>query len=134
MGGVPKNVNPDTGEISDDEHIRPFAEILTVLDHGTAHAEASRTLHDLIAAVRDTGKPGYMTIRVGLKPVTGSNGQVLVSAQVASKLPQAEVGSAVFFIEDAGNLVRHDPRQPEIEGLKVVEPKPTRTVTPGAAS
>jgi len=46
-------VNTTTGEIVDEIQIRPFAELLTMLDHGQAHAEASRALHDLVAAVRD---------------------------------------------------------------------------------
>lgn len=131
MGGTPRNVDPNTGEISDEEHVRPFAELLTLLDHGAAHAEASRALHDLVAAVRDTGKAGAMNIKIVVKPVSGSSHQMLVAAVVTAKPPQSDPGAAVFFTDDAGNLVRHDPRQPEIEGLTVVEPKPTRTVTPG---
>lgn len=134
MGSTPKNVDPNTGEITDDEHIRPFAELLTILDHGAAHAEASRALHDLVSAVQDTGKPGSLNLKIAVKPVSGSSGQLLVSAVVTARPPQSDPGAAVFFADDAGNLTRHDPRQPQIEGLQVVEPKPVRTVTPGAIS
>jgi len=34
--------DPKTGEVIDGPQIRPFAELLTTLDHGAAHAEASR--------------------------------------------------------------------------------------------
>lgn len=133
MAGTPPNVNPDTGEISDDEHLRPFAELLTILDHGSAHAEATRALHDLVAAVADTGKAGSMTLKISLKPVSGSRGQFLVSAVVQARPPQSDPGAAVFWADDSGNLTRSDPNQPEIEGLRVVEPKPVRTVNlPGS--
>lgn len=117
-----------TGEVIDGPQIRPFAELLTTLDHGAAHAEASRALHDLVQAVLATGKAGTMTIAVGLKPLKGSTDQLIVAAQVTAKPPKSEPASAVFFADDAGNLTRNDPRQLQLDGLRVVEPKPTRTV------
>lgn len=120
--------NLDTGEVVDGPQIRPFAELLTTLDHGAAHAEASRGLHDLVQAVLAVGKAGTMTITIGLKPLKGSTDQLVVAAQVATKPPKSEPAAAVFWADDAGNLTRHDPKQMELEGLRVVEPKPTRTV------
>lgn len=116
-----------TGEI--DEQIRPFAELLTVLDHGAAHAEASRVLHDLTNAVTDTGKAGYVMIKIEMKPLRGSSDQLVVSAQVSSKMPKSEPAASIFYRDDSGNLTRNDPNQPELDGLRVVEPKPSRTVT-----
>jgi hypothetical protein len=121
-------VDTTTGEIVDEIQIRPFAELLTMLDHGQAHAEASRALHDLVAAVRDTGKQGAMTINLKLAPLKGNIDQLVVAAQVTSKPPKSEPSAAMFFVDDAGNLVRNDPRQPEIDGLRMVEPKPAKTV------
>lgn len=127
----PDNVDPKTGEIlEDDKQIRPFAELLTILDRGSAHAEASRALNDLVAAVRDTGKKGSMTVSIELGPLKGSSDQLLVAARVTAKPPKSEPGAAVFYIDDAGNLTRHDPRQMalELDGLRVVEPPPARVV------
>jgi hypothetical protein len=121
-------VDTGTGEVLD-EQVRPFAELLTVLDHGAAHAEASRQLHDLVAAVRDQGKKGTMTIALQVAPLKGSTSQVVVAAQVTSKPPKSEPAAAVFFLDDDGNLSRNDPRQLEMDGLRVVEPKPAKTVT-----
>lgn len=124
-----KTLDLATGEIHDDgEQVRPFAELLTVLDHGAAHAEASRVLHDLVNAVRDTGKAGNVVIKVEVKPLRGSDSQLVVTAQVASKLPRSEPAASVFFADDSGNLTRHDPRQLEMDGLRVVEPKPAKVV------
>lgn len=126
--------NKETGEVLDDERqIRPFAELLTMLDRGTAHAEASRGLADLIASVRDTGKKGSLSIAVDIAPLKGAHNQVVVQAQVTVKLPKSEPGSAVFWIDDGGNLSRTDPRQLEFEGMRVVEPAPAKTVNPNGA-
>jgi hypothetical protein len=120
--------DPRTGEVLDDRHVRPFAELLTVLDGGDVHAEASRALADLTAAVRDTGKKGSLTITVEMSPLKGSSNQLVIAARLGVKLPKTDPGSAVFFIDAAGNLSRNDPRQLELDGLRVVEPKPARTI------
>jgi hypothetical protein len=121
-----------TGEIppEDGEHFRPFAELLTILDHGAAHAEASRVLHDLTNAVVDTGKAGNMIIKIEVKALKGSSSQLVVTAQVASKMPKSEPAASIFYRDNGGNLTRNDPRQPEIDGLRVVAPKTTRVITP----
>jgi hypothetical protein len=121
-------VDLTTGEVTAEPQVRPFAELLTVLDHGAAHAEASRAMHDLVAAVRDAGKKGTLTITLQVAPLKGSDSQVVVAAQVKSSPPKSEPSAAVFFIGDDGNLSRHDPRKLEMDGLRVVEPKPAKTV------
>ena len=124
--------DPRTGEVLDDQRqVRPFAELLTILDRGTAHAEASRALNDLVAAVRDTGKKGSMSITVELAPLKGSSNQILVAARVVAKPPKSDPGAAMFYVDTSGNLTREDPNQLVLDGLRVVEPRPTRTVTPG---
>lgn len=134
MTDTPPIANKQTGEVlGDDRQIRPFAELLTMLDSGTAHAEASRGLADLIASVRDTGKAGALSIAVKIAPLKGAGDQVIVQAQVTVKLPKSEPGSAVFWIDDAGNLSRNDPRQLAFEGMRVVEPAPAKTVNPNGA-
>ncbi len=122
------HVDLSTGEVTDDIPVRPFAELMMLLDHGVAHAEASRALHDLVAAVRDAGKKGSMSIVLTVSPLKGSDAQVVVGAQVTAKPPKSEPAAAVFFLDDTGNLVRNDPRQLEMDGLRVVEPKPAKTV------
>lgn len=134
MTDKPPIANRETGEVlAEDRQIRPFAELLTILDRGAAHAEASRGLADLVAAVRDTGKKGAMTIKVELAPLKGSTNQLLVAAVVTVNPPKSDPGAAVFYIDNAGNLSRTDPNQLEIEGLRVIEPEPARTVTTSGA-
>jgi len=121
-----------TGEVlgeNENEQIRPFAELLTILDRGSVHAEASRCLHDLTNAVADTGKAGNLVIKVEVKPLKGSDDQLLVTAQVASKMPKSEAAASLFYRDASGNLTRNDPKQLALDGLRVVEPKPAKVVT-----
>lgn len=130
---VPPGVDPDTGEIVNEAHFRPFAELLTTIDQGSAHAEASRSLHDLVAAVMALGKPGTLTITVKVEPLKGNASQIVVGAQVSAKPPKSSPAAAIFYVDGAGNLSRNDPRQMVLDGLRVVEPKAARTVnTPGS--
>jgi hypothetical protein len=119
-------VDAVTGEITDEPQIRPFAELLTLIDRGAAHAEASEALHTLIASVQSTGRKGGMAIAIEIEPLKGSTDQVIVKAQVSTKLPKQDPTSAMYFVDPKGNLSRQDPRQMEIEGLRVVEPKTAR--------
>lgn len=128
----PPGVDPQTGEIVNEAHYRPFAELLTTLDQGAAHAEASRALHDLVASVQAVGKGGTLTITVKVEPIKGNSTQIVVGAQVSAKPPKSSPAAAIFYVDDGGNLSRHDPRQLVLDGLRVVEPRPARTVTPGA--
>lgn len=118
--------DPRTGEVLD-EQVRPFAEMLTILDQGKAHAEASRALRDLVAAVADIGKPGSLTLSVKVAPVKGSD-QLIVAMQVKTSPPKTDPAAAIFFRDRSGNLTREDPRQLTLDGLRVVEPKPARVV------
>lgn len=130
----PAGVDPTTGEVKHDDeevHVRPFAEMLTILDRGAAHAEASRGLHDLVASVQAIGRAGGLTIAIEVKPLKGAKDQLILTAQVTVKLPKSDPTSQMFFVDNAGNLTRNDPRQLEFEGMRVVEPAAPRTITPG---
>jgi hypothetical protein len=124
---VTDHVNTRTGEISD-RHVRPFAELMTLLDGGTAHAEASRALNDVVSAVRDLGQKGSITIAVEIAPLKGTRHQVVVSMRVTSKPPKTEPTAGMFFVDDDANLTRNDPRQLTLDGLRVIEPVADRVV------
>jgi hypothetical protein len=125
---LPPNLNLQTGELTDEVQIRPFAEMLTILDRGEAHAAASRGLHDLIGAVQALGRKGGLTISIEVAPLKGTQDQLILTAQVTTKMPKADPTSQMFFVDQSGNLSRNDPRQMEIDGLRVVEPAPARIV------
>jgi hypothetical protein len=109
---------PDT---EDGRHVRPFAEFLQQQRRGLLHGELSDGLHDLLQAVKDTGKAGSLTFQIKVKPAAKGNAeQVLISDLVSVKKPAVERPESIFFLDDNGNLTRQDPRQQELP-LKVVE-------------
>lgn len=112
--------------------VRPFADFLRETNRGRTHDELSTALHDLVAAVVDTGKGGALTltVKVGRLSATDDH-QLTVVEDVRLKLPTAEPRKSVFFADAAGNLSRSDPRQLAFESLRSVDdppaPKEART-------
>lgn len=98
----------------DEKQVIPFASILTQLQQGGTHAELSTTLQKLTEAVRATGKAGQMTLVLKLSE-SKVGGALDVVATVTSKLPQPKQYASIFYVDDANNLVRKDPRQTELE-------------------
>ena len=104
---------------------KPFAAFLQEQRRGGLHGELSDKLAELVNACNEYGKPGSLTLTIGIKP-NADGVTMTVSDKVAVKAPEAERGAAIFFADEAGNLVRHDPRQMEIpvrEVPPVEEPK-----------
>ncbi|WP_327710074.1 hypothetical protein OG912_16995 [Streptomyces sp. NBC_00464] len=106
--------------------IRPFASFLQEQSGGQLHDELSTRLHELIEAIRETGKAGSLSLKIDIKPIAGTDGRTLtVMDTVAARLPKTERPKSIFFATDDGNLSRTDPRQPVITGLREVEPTTT---------
>lgn len=112
---MPKNPPPDEGA----RHIRPFADWLREQSAGRTHNELGEGLHDLIARVRDTGKKGTLTLTVSVAPLDKDVSTLVVSDEIRLKLPEHDRKASIFYTDDAGNLSRTDPNQPEISGLRV---------------
>jgi hypothetical protein len=97
--------------MSEDVTRRPFASWLQDQRGGGLHGELTDELADLVTAVREHDKPGTLTLTITVKPNADS---FFVSDEVKVKAPRAERGSSLFFADDTGNLMRRDPRQPEL--------------------
>jgi hypothetical protein len=94
----------------DETQIRPFAAVLQELHRGSIHGELSELLHDLVAAVRDTGKKGTLTLKLDVKPIKPGQVDTLeVTAAVTANPPRADTPTTVFFTDQTGNLTREDP-------------------------
>lgn len=116
------------GTTAEEEHVRPFAEVLVGIDRGRSHAELSDCLHRLIQAVQDTGRPGVLTYQLKVKPAS-ADGMVELTDQVTFKPPVFARKVSMFFVDGTGNLTSRDPRQTELElGLRdASDPGPRST-------
>ncbi|MGW7196612.1 hypothetical protein [Streptomyces chryseus] len=115
----------DKPTTEEERTVRPFAAFLQEQSGGQLHDELSTRLHELIEAVRETGKAGALTLKIDVKPIAGTDGRTLtVTDTIAAKLPKTERPKSIFFVTDDGNLSRSDPRQPVITGLREVDTAP----------
>lgn len=89
--------------------IRPFADFLAEHNNGAGHNLAGEKLHELVAAVRDTGKKGSLTLTLSIEAMDEDT--LVTVIDVATKVPKPPSKAAVFFVTDDGNLSRSDPKQ-----------------------
>lgn len=101
-----------------EQHARPFVDFLA--QQGRAHDELTEGLHEVIAAVKETGKAGSVTLVIKVDPDKKASGIFRISDNVTIKAPQHDRGARIYFADKAGNLTRSDPNQPELTGLKDV--------------
>lgn len=98
--------------------IRLFSDVLRDMRFGETLDEISTEFNKLVTAVESTGKAGELTFKVKLKP--SSSGAIEVIDDIKSKIPQLAKGTSLFFATPEGNLVRNNPRQDDLPGLKEV--------------
>jgi hypothetical protein len=98
-----------------------FADVLGSVEGGVAFNEINEALQDLVVAVQQTGKTGEITVTLKISP----NGGHAVSVAAAHKVKEPKPAKAitVFYADGGGNLLRRDPRQPELPLREVAEPE-----------
>ena len=116
-----RRTDPLTGEVIEDPPIRPFADWLQEQSSGKTHDELSEALWDLVQGVQDTGKKGTLTLTVIVEPMPKTEGHVLViNDEIKLRLPEFPRDASVAYVDKFGNLVRNNPAQPELSGLRDV--------------
>lgn len=98
-----------------------FQETLANINKGSINPQLDEKLRDLIQAVRLSGKAGAVSLTLKVAPLKGNAEVVTVEPAVTVKLPVSEAGKTVFFTTEKGELVRNDPRQQELPGLRTIE-------------
>lgn len=83
--------------------------------------ELADALNDMVHASTETGKASELTLKIKLKPVGGSSGQVELETDVKSKLPQPTRGKTLMFATPNNNLQRENPKQQTLDGLRTAD-------------
>lgn len=106
---------------------RPFIDTLRDLEAGHLLDELTEEQHQLLDAIRLTGKGGELTLKLAYKP--DGAGQMTIKADIKAKAPVLSRGTSLFFLTPEGNLTRKDPRQQEMQLRSVTEEttEPLRT-------
>lgn len=95
-----------------------FTDTLTDLRAGEAHAELTDQLRELVLRVRETGRPGSLTLTLKVKNASkGAGAALVIQDDIKVKLPVAEKGETFLFADAEGQLQRNDPRQPRLVEL-----------------
>lgn len=100
-----------------------FADVLGSIEGGILFNQLNEQLQDLVVAVTDHRKSGEITVTLKVTP----NGEraVSVTGTIKSKVPEAAKGVTIFYADGGGNLLRRDPRQPDLPLREVEEPSRT---------
>lgn len=101
--------------------VRPFADVLRDIQGGEIADEAALLMQQLVSAVHEFGKKGSMRLDIEVQPMKGNTAALMVSAQASIRPPKGDPTAAVFFWDDDNNLVRDDPRQLALPGLREVK-------------
>lgn len=102
-----------------EKSLKSFIDTLKEIRRGEVVTDLTVELHDLVAAVRATGKKGELTIVIKVKPASkGDVNTLVIEDEVKVKLPKPEKGTTILFATDDNMLQRNDPRQPELKGLR----------------
>lgn len=96
---------------------RELAAVL--IDLPGAHAEASARLSEVIAAVRDTGKPGALTLTLKISLGKLNESMIEVVPLVGAKVPRRALPGEYFFPTDAGDLSKNDPNRLDFFGESI---------------
>lgn len=98
---------------------KPFNDTIVALRYGTLNEDLTKALHELVVKCDATGKKGELTLKLTLKP--GKGGQIEIIDDITVKAPKEEKATSIMFATVEGNLMREDPRQLQIEGLRTVD-------------
>ena len=97
-----------------------ITETLRTLRYGTLDEELGAKLHEVVERVVATQRAGGITLALKIKP-GGAGGRIEITDEIKVTMPKEEKGSSIMFVMPSGKIVRTDPRQMEIEGLKTVD-------------
>jgi hypothetical protein len=99
---------------------RPFFEVLRELRAGKTNDDLAENLAQILAAVRQTGKSGELTLKLKVKPPRAGGGTYcMIEDSIATKIPKLDHGDTVFFHTADGGLSRQDPSQQELKFVAV---------------
>jgi hypothetical protein len=99
--------------------VRPLFEAVRDLEYSEFLERANKAWTELVRSCASHGKAGQLTLTIDIKPEKGS--MVKVIGDVKTKLPRVSPAASVMFFSPTSGLSRSDPRQMEINGLRVVD-------------
>lgn len=99
----------------------PFAAWLRDQNSGRLHTEMTEKFHELVEAVRDTGKKGSISLTISVGPFRGDTDMLSVDDRVVTKKPVHDRKTTLWYPDANNTLHRNDPRQDALDFARVME-------------
>lgn len=107
-----------------------FFSALRELRAGTTLDELDSAIAEVVAAVKTTGKPGELTLKLKVRPPRKGSGRYLsIEDDVITKVPKQDRSDTIFFPLSDNSLSRQDPDQKQLDlrafpgGVSSIAPK-----------
>lgn len=101
-----------------------FADFIREYAHGSTNKMATERMRELVAACRETGSKGSITVKF---TIDTKNGLAEVRAAISCKKPEPGLPGAHYYTNEAGELLDEDPRQMKL-APKILDQKPARVI------
>ena len=99
----------------------PFLSALRTALRPEVILRAGDDLAEVIQAVKETGKKGALTLKVGISPDERDPSVVVVTADTATKVPRPSLHGRLLWPLPNGRLSTKNPAQLEFDGLTAIE-------------
>ena len=91
---------------------KQLIEVLSVVGGGELASRAADLLTEAGMAVAETGKAGYVSIKINIRP--NGQGSVLMDGDATAKIPKRKIIDSLFFVTTGGQFLRNDPAQEQL--------------------
>lgn len=99
-----------------------FELLLSELNDGLTRNNMDEKLKELIAAVRNTGKGGSLSLKINIKPASrGEVNKLVFIDEVKATIPDRDRSSTYMFVNKSNELSLHDPNQTVMPFEEVAE-------------
>lgn len=95
------------------QHDLTFLEFLSGFRRGMLLSDADEKLGKVVAAIRETGGNGEVSIKLPFK--LNKAGQLECPPEIKAKIPNRPIGTGFYFVSDDNRLTQRDPNQLDIE-------------------
>lgn len=100
----------------------PFATLFETLAAGTANADATAALAEVVQAVEDLGRAGKVLVELTVEPEGDSGRHVAIRSAVTAKPPRPKAAGSILFVGPGGSVHRNDPYQRQMFAREADEP------------
>jgi hypothetical protein len=97
---------------------QPIIEIIRTVDRGQVFADMQKGIDEIVEAIENARGAGVGELTLKLKIKSTSEGVFAITPALTVKVPQPARLDMITFLDDqSGELIRRDPRQPDLPAV-----------------